>query len=509
MLQYSLSASDECAMPFRNWLCHTARFFLCHRLEANEIWSYGSTFGENAFLSKKALGLRLASFRGWKEGWLAVHAALIAIKGPSGKEVFGCVSLPKGAGKTEVATMISTLKGWQIRFLGDDVVWIMVTPDRKLYALAPENGIFACPDNSTREQNPNMFKMLSKDAILVNCATTNRGRFFWDGLENFLEENELVKDWKNEKWTIEQKRTPSHVNCHYTVFTSSAPNVHPYWELSTGVPLSFIVFGCKRTDQMPLVYETESWEHGVTMAAGIRTISHSPLDKPTSALVPDPMCMRTYFSFGVGQYVKHWLNIKENLSEKPTQQGANPAGSSGKSILRGDCLHFEMQKKDPVILELVVLMNDEFNSNKVEVRQNLNRISYKHQEEITRDIQQKEGLVPKIFMVNWYQEDKDGKRLWPGFGENIRVFEWIVKRCVTPQETAAIPSAIGLLPKQLNVNGLRTNIEQLLYVDNNFWTKEIRHIFKFLENQLGVENIPIINQILTNISNRVTVTSKQ
>uniref|UniRef100_A0A0K0DL70 Phosphoenolpyruvate carboxykinase (GTP) n=1 Tax=Angiostrongylus cantonensis TaxID=6313 RepID=A0A0K0DL70_ANGCA len=203
------------------------------------IWSFGSSFGENAFLGTKSLGLRLASYRGWKEGWLAMNAALIAIKGPSGKEVFGCVALPKGVGKTEIATMTPTLQGWQVQLLGDDIAWIRCGPNGKLYASAPANGLFACPDDASPDKNENIFKMLSKNAILVNCATTSKGRFHWEALEKFLEDDEKVTDWKRQEWTPEQKRSPAHMNCHYTVLTSSAPNVHPSWELSTGVPLSF------------------------------------------------------------------------------------------------------------------------------------------------------------------------------------------------------------------------------------------------------------------------------
>ncbi|KAL6735147.1 hypothetical protein Aduo_005618 [Ancylostoma duodenale] len=176
--------------------------------------------------------------------------------------------------------MTPTLPGWQVRMLGDDVAWIRCGTDGRMHALAPENGLFGCTVRCTPENGGNLLKMISNNAILVNCASTNKGRFHWEGLENLLSKEERVSDWRRENWSSDQKRLPTHMNCHFTAFTSSAPNAHPDWEASAGVPISFIIFGCRRTDEMPLIYETESWEHGVIMAAGIRTISYSALDMP-------------------------------------------------------------------------------------------------------------------------------------------------------------------------------------------------------------------------------------
>ncbi|VDO34897.1 unnamed protein product [Haemonchus placei] len=345
------------------WLCNPDRFFLALRPLDNEIWSFGSAFGENAFLSKKSLGLRLASYRGWKEGWLAINAALIAVKNPAGKEVFGCVSFPYGVGKTQIATMTPSIQGWQVRVFGDDIAWIRCGENRVMYAFAPEYGMFGCPTGATHANAPNVFEMLKREAILMNCGTTSKGRFFWEALKETLEPEEKVSDWKKEEWKSDEKRPPNHLNCRYSVFMSSAPNLHPDWELSAGVPISFLVFGCKRPDEMPLIYETESWEHGVVMAAGLRTVSLSAIDQPSS------------------------------------------------------CHLFQM---------------------------------------------------PRIFMVNWYQEGPDGKPIWPGFRENIRVLEWILNRythknskmelvpestsprCIAPNETPTTNAAIGVLPKKLN-----------------------------------------------------------
>ncbi|KAK6024241.1 phosphoenolpyruvate carboxykinase, partial [Ostertagia ostertagi] len=189
------------------WVCHPNRFFLAVRPAENEIWSFGSAYGENAFLSKKCIGLRLASYRGWKEGWLALNAALIAVKGPSGKDVFGCVAFPPGVGKTMVALMTPALQKWQVRVLGDDIVWIKCGSDKVMYGLAPENGIFGCPNNATPENAANVLKMLNKNAMLVNCATTNKGRFFWEALKDTLEGDERVSDWNREEWKPEHRRS--------------------------------------------------------------------------------------------------------------------------------------------------------------------------------------------------------------------------------------------------------------------------------------------------------------
>ncbi|KAK5973091.1 Phosphoenolpyruvate carboxykinase GTP [Trichostrongylus colubriformis] len=413
-------------LPKCGWICNPDRFFLAVRPSENDIWSFGSAFGENAFLSKKCLGLRLASYRGWKEGWLALNAALIAVKGPSGKEVYGCVSLPVGVGKTQIASMTSAGGGWQVRVLGDDITWIKCGPDRVAYALAPENGMFGCPSSATPKNATNLIKMLNKNAILTNCATTSKGRYFWEGLANTLTDDERVTDWTGDDWKPSDKRTPNHLNCRYSAFMSSAPNLHHNWDYSAGVPISFIVFGCERKDQMPLVYETESWEHGVAMAAGLRTISHSALDKPTTALVHNPMCMRTYFSFNFADFVKHWVAIKEKVSQ-----------------------------------------------------------------------------MPKVFMVNWYQEGSDGKPIWPGFGENIRVLEWIVKRCIAPNETPSTTTAIGMLPQKLNTEGLNVDTTKLFTVNKSFWIQEIKEISAFLRVETKNQTPPIISKILADISKRL------
>ncbi|WKX96455.1 hypothetical protein Q1695_012696 [Nippostrongylus brasiliensis] len=412
--------------PKSNWPCNPDRFFLAHRLEEDEVWSYGSAFGENAFLSKKCLGLRLATYRGLKEGWLALNAALIAVRDPSGKDVYGCVAMPSGAGKTYLAMMTPTLKGWQVRVLGDDIAWIRCAPDRKMYAFAPENGIFACPLHATSTSSANIIKMLSKNTILVNCATTSKGLYFWEDLSDLLEPSEHVSDWRKEEWSRDQRRLPTHANCHFTALTSSAPNVHFNWEQSAGVPISFLVFGCKRPDKMPLVYEAESWEHGVVMAAGIRSVSHSALDKLSNRLVHNPLCMRTYMATTMAELVNHWLTIKEKVTE-----------------------------------------------------------------------------TPKIFLVNWYQERADGTVIWPGYGENIRVLEWIVGRCTAPNATTAVDSPIGMLPKGLNTEGLNVDVSTLLQVDKRFWSREIREMEAFLGAEIGNRMVPIMNKILSDLSKRI------
>ncbi|XGW08088.1 hypothetical protein V3C99_010868 [Haemonchus contortus] len=408
------------------WLCNPDRFFLALRPLDNEIWSFGSVFGENAFLSKKSLGLRLASYRGWKEGWLAINAALIAVKNPAGKEVFGCVSFPYGVGKTQVATMKPSIQGWQVRVFGDDIAWIRCGRNRVMYALAPEYGMFGCPTGATHANAPNVFEMLKREAILVNCGTTSKGRFFWEALKETLEPEEKVSDWKKEEWKPNEKRPPNHLNCRYSVYMNSAPNLHPDWELSAGVPISFLVFGCKRTDEMPLIYETESWEHGVVMAAGLRTVSLSAIDQPTATLVHNPLCMRTYLSFDLADLIEHWLTIKANVSE-----------------------------------------------------------------------------MPRIFMVNWYQEGPDGKTIWPGFGENIRVLEWILNRCIAPNETPITTAAIGVLPKKLNTEGLKIDISKLFTIKKSFWEEEIKEISSFLETEMVLQKVPIVKRILSIISKRV------
>ncbi|CAJ0606709.1 unnamed protein product [Cylicocyclus nassatus] len=409
------------------WLCNRDHFFLAHQLDKNEVWAYGSAFGENSFLSKKCVALRLAMYRGYKEGWLALPAALIAVKDPSGKELFGCVSFPIGGGKTEFATMTPTLKDWQVRMLGDDVVWIRCARSGKLHALAPENGLFGCAFNLTSQHHAYLLKMISKNAILTNCASTSKGKYFWETLHSALEKHERVRDWRGEDWTFKQNRLAAHMNCRFTAFTSSSPNVHPDWEVGAGVPISFIIFGCRRSDQMPLIYETESWEHGIVMAAGIRTLSYSALDPPSNTLVPDPLCMRTSMSFSFPKLLNHWISFKEKTRE-----------------------------------------------------------------------------TPKIFMVNLYQEDANGKIMWPGYGDNIRVLEWIFNRCAFPEKASTLSTAIGLLPQKLNTEGLKGEFSSLFTIEKHFWTKEITQIYSFLSAEMGSKMLPVVKTVLENLIKRIS-----
>ncbi|CAD6196417.1 unnamed protein product [Caenorhabditis auriculariae] len=395
-----------------NWACNTSDIFIAHILEESEIWSYGSGYGGNSLLGKKCLALRMGSYMGLKDGWLAEHAAIISITDPQDQEIFVCVSFPSGAGKTTMSAMLPALPGWKIKVLGDDIAWIR-WKDGQMFAMAPENGMFGIAADVKEDSGKILIEALKRDALVVNCATTSKGRLMWQGIEGTLEPEETVVDWRGETWTKDSKsfRPPAHPNCRFTVYTSNVANVHPKWDSPCGVPISAYIFGSRRPDAYPLVLETNNWAEGVLLATGMRSKVGSGTDRKSDGLVNDPMSMRPFMAYNFGKYVDHWLEMGKNREK-----------------------------------------------------------------------------VPKIFHVNWYQEDDNGNVIWPGFNENIRVLEWIFNRVRNPTDESNVStSVIGKTPKSLNMDGLplKIDLKKLCEPPPTFWLKEMAEIRSFVNAEMG------------------------
>lgn len=248
--------------------------------------------------------------------------------------------------------------------------------------------------------------MIKRNSLLVNAASTNKGRFMWSGLENTLEKDEQVLNWKGEQWKPGQPL--SHSNCRFTASTSAAPNVHPEWDGNL-VPISAYIWGSRRPDAFPLVMQSNTWQAGVTLAATMRTQVGSVSDMKSKELVHDPMSMRPFMSYNFARYVSHWMSI-----------------GKGKK-------------------------------------------------------------VPPTFHVNWYQSDDQGRAIWPGYGENIRVLEWIFNRVTSQGQTEAVATSVGQLPAKLNLNGLSEQLGQLIQLDKEFWKREVAAMEELVQREMGEE----------------------
>uniref|UniRef100_A0A1I8AVF9 Phosphoenolpyruvate carboxykinase [GTP] n=1 Tax=Steinernema glaseri TaxID=37863 RepID=A0A1I8AVF9_9BILA len=341
----------------RNWHCNPERMILVQDQKRREIWSYGSGYGGNSLLGKKSVALRLASTVGREEGWLAEHMAVLGVTDPQGNEFFVAAAFPSGCGKTNLALMKPALEGWKVKVVGDDIAWLRFGEDGRMYASNPENGMFGVAAESNERTNPVVLQMCEKNAFFANVATTSKGKFFWQGLEDKLASDENVLDWNGKPWKKESKSKPAHPNSRFTVSMNQCPTAHELWDSPKGVPISAILFGARRSKGFPLAFECFSWRHGVFTGASLRTEPSAAAvsDKSPEAgdpLVADPMGMRAFMGYNFADYLKHWLAL-----EKPGRK------------------------------------------------------------------------MPKIFGVNWFRTSDKGELLWPGFAENIRVLEWIQKRC--------------------------------------------------------------------------------
>ncbi|KAK0411233.1 hypothetical protein QR680_005553 [Steinernema hermaphroditum] len=400
----------------RNWSCNPERLIVL----------------QDQMRKEKSVALRLASNIGRNEGWLAEHMAVLSVTDPKGNEFFVAAAFPSGCGKTNLALMKPAVDGWKVKVVGDDITWIRFGEDGRMYASNPENGMFGVAAESNEKTNPLVLQMCSKNAFLANVATTSKGKFFWQGLEEQLAADEGITDWNGNPWKKGCKTQPAHPNSRFTVSMNQCPTAHEHWDSPKGVPLSAIIFGARRPKGFPLVFECFSWRHGVFTGASIRTepsaASVSDTRTVGDQLVADPMAMRAFMGYNFADYLKHWLSL-----EKPGRK------------------------------------------------------------------------MPKIFGVNWFRTSEKGDLLWPGFGENIRILEWIQKRCDADAPANLVESPIGLLPTKTDVNleGLKVDWEQLMSVPKPFWKEYSAAVKDYFARQLNKEMPEEIRTELENQLNKV------
>jgi phosphoenolpyruvate carboxykinase (GTP) len=384
--------------------------FICHFPESRTVWSVGSGYGGNALLPKKCFALRLASWQARKEGWLAEHMLLMEVERPDGVRKFVAAAFPSACGKTNFAMMIppETYDGWKIRTIGDDIAWLRVASDGRLWAINPENGYFGVVPGTSMATNPNAFKAIQKDTIYTNVALTRDRNVWWEGKG---EPTPLhMKDWRGDHWSRDKETTApaAHPNSRFCTPMRNNPAFSPFADYPQGVPIDIIVFGGRRATTVPLVLESFDWTHGVFMGATLGSEKTAAAAGSVGDLRRDPMAMLPFCGYNIGDYFTHWLEIGKRLS-KP----------------------------------------------------------------------------PKIFTVNWFRKNAEGEFMWPGFGENMRVLEWMLRRADDPDQTDADRTPVGFVPGQgtVRLDGLSWDgdLESVMRVDAVEWLKELESVSTYFE----------------------------
>ncbi len=390
--------------------------YICHFPQDNTIISVNSGYGGNVLLGKKCFALRIASYQGRNEGWLAEHMLILGVENPQGEVKYICAAFPSACGKTNLAMLVPpeyySKKGYKVWTVGDDIAWIKKGPDGRLYAINPENGFFGVAPGTNEKSNPNALASTKQGTIFTNVARNlDTNNVWWEDLDKNPPVN--AEEWtgirtNGVEWTAAGKKL-AHPNSRFTAPAVNCPCISSEFENGAGVPISAFVFGGRRAKLAPLVYQARDWNNGVFVGSIMASETTAAAAGAVGVVRRDPMAMLPFCGYNMADYWQHWIDFGEDL--------------------------------DP-------------------------------------------EKAPKFFNVNWFRKDEDGKFMWPGFGDNLRVLEWIIKRC--EDKVDAKDTAIGYIPfaEDINLDGIEDEVsletlESILDVDKELWKEDVASIEEF------------------------------